>query len=89
MANVRIILHGKVAGDARVRAAVRTLRDDGHVVEVQVTWEPGDAARLTTTTEAVADAREGKVGCIVAGGGDGSVNEVFAAAYAGRLADRV
>ena len=65
---------------SRVRAAVRTLRDDGHVVEVRVTWEPGDAARLTT--EAVADARAGKVGCIVAGGGDGSVNEVFAAAYA-------
>ena len=65
------------------RAAVRTLRDDGHVVEVRVTWEPGDAARLTT--EAVADARAGKVGCIVAGGGDGSVNEVFAAAYAAGL----
>jgi lipid kinase YegS len=76
-------LHGKVAGDSRVRAAVRTLRDDGHVVEVRVTWKPGDAARLTT--EAVADARAGKVGCIVAGGGDGSVNEVFAAAYAAGL----
>ncbi len=83
MASVRIILHGKAAGDSRVRTAVHTLRADGHVVEVRVTWEPGDAARLTT--EAVADARAGKVGCIVAGGGDGSINEVFAAAYTAGL----
>jgi lipid kinase YegS len=48
-----------------------------------VTWESGDAARLTT--EAVADARRGQIDCIVAGGGDGTINEVFAAAYAARL----
>ena len=40
-----------------------------------VTWE-GDAARLAD--DAVADAGAGKVGCIVAGGGDGTINEVFA-----------
>jgi lipid kinase YegS len=77
---IRIILHGKAAGDARVRTAVDALRQDGSGVEVRVTWEPGDATRLTA--EAVADAGAGKVSGIVAGGGDGTISEVFAAAYA-------
>jgi diacylglycerol kinase family enzyme len=51
---MRIILHGKAAGDARVRTAVFALRQNGHPAEVRVTWEPGDAARLTA--DAVADA---------------------------------
>ena len=85
MANVRVILHGKAAGDARVRAAVHGLRRDGCRVEVRVTWESGDAARLTA--EAVAEARAGELDCIVAGGGDGTINEVFAAAYSAGLPD--
>jgi lipid kinase YegS len=85
VANIRIILHGKAAGDARVRTAVHALRQDGHVAEVRVTWEAGDAARLTA--EAVADAGGGKIDCIVAGGGDGTINEVFAAAFAAGLPD--
>ncbi len=52
-------------------------------MEVRVTWEPGDAQRLTA--EAVAEAGGGLVDCIVAGGGDGTINEVFATAYAGGL----
>ena len=80
MARIRIVLHGKAAGNAGVRAAVHTLRRDGHRVDVRVTWEAGDAARMTA--EAVADARAGKIDCIVAGGGDGTINEVFAAAHA-------
>ena len=83
MAKIRIILHGKAANDARLRTAVHALRKDGHGVEVRVTWEPGDAARLTA--EATAEANEGKIDCIVAGGGDGTINEVFAAAYAAGL----
>jgi hypothetical protein len=59
----RIILHGKAAGNASVRTAVRAVRQNSHPVEVRVTWEPGDAARLTA--EAVADAGAGKVTCIV------------------------
>jgi lipid kinase YegS len=82
---IRVVLHGKAAGDARVRNAVQALRKEGHGLEVRVTWEPGDAARLTT--EAVNDAVVGKVNCIVAGGGDGTINEVFAAAYAAGLPD--
>ncbi|HXX03754.1 MAG TPA: lipid kinase YegS [Xanthobacteraceae bacterium] len=83
MPRIRIILHGKAAGNTGLRSAVHTLRQAGHVVEVRVTWEPGDAQRLTT--EAVAAAGGGKIDCIVAGGGDGTINEVFAAAYAAGL----
>jgi lipid kinase YegS len=83
VANIRIILHGKAAGNAGVRAAVGKLRKDGHFAEVRVTWEPGDAARLTA--EAIADAAGGKIDCIVAGGGDGTINEVFGAAYTAGL----
>ena len=86
MAAIRIILHGKAAGDARVRTAVDAQRQKGHPTEVRVTWEPGDAVRLTT--EAVADAGAGKVNCIVAGGGDGTINEVFATAYGAGLPER-
>lgn len=83
MTPIRIILHGKAASDARLRTAVGALREDGQTVEVRVTWEPGDAARLTG--EAVVDAGRGKINCIVAGGGDGTINEVFAAAHAAGL----
>ena len=57
MAGIRLILHGKVAGDPEVREAVLCLRKEGHLVEVSVTREGGDAARLTG--EAVADAQGG------------------------------
>jgi diacylglycerol kinase family enzyme len=83
VASIRIILHGKATADARLRTAVHALRNDGQVVEVRVTWEPGDAARLTG--EAVAAAGRRKIDCIVAGGGDGTINEVFAAAYSAGL----
>jgi lipid kinase YegS len=83
MAILRVILHGKAANDIRLRAAVATLREDGHSIEVRVTWEAGDAAKLTA--EAVAEAGRGKLDCIVAAGGDGTINEVFAAAHSAGL----
>jgi lipid kinase YegS len=79
MAKLRIILHGKAGADTRVRSAVHTLRQGGHLVEIRVTWEPGDAARLTT--EAIAAAAASEIDCIIAGGGDGTINEVFATAH--------
>jgi len=79
VARIRIVLHAKAANDPRVRAAVSAVREDGHTVQVRVTWEAGDAVCLTT--EAVEEAQHGRIDRIVAGGGDGTVNEVFAAAY--------
>jgi lipid kinase YegS len=83
VAKIRIVLHGKAAADARVRSAVHTVRQGGHLVEIRVTWEPGDAARFTA--EAIAAAAAGEIDCVVAGGGDGTINEVFATAHASGL----
>ena len=81
MARVRIILHGKAAGNTGVRAAVHKLRQDGHSVEVRITWGTG-GCRPHMTEEAIAKTGGDKINCIVAGGGDGTINEVFGAASA-------
>jgi lipid kinase YegS len=78
-ARLRLILNGKQAGDPALREAVKGLRAEGAQVEVRVTWEDGDAARLTV--KAVEDARQGLLDRIIAGGGDGTINNVFAAAF--------
>lgn len=67
--SIRIILNGKKADFEPVRQAIFAARKKGRI-EVRVTWECGDSARLVN--EAVRE------GCdrIVAGGGDGSVNEI-------------
>ena len=77
---LRLILHGKAARESRVRDAVAAVRGDGHEVSVRVTFEGGDAGRMAA--EAVAEGKAGRIDAIVAGGGDGTVNEVFAAALA-------
>ncbi len=66
----RLILNGKKAGLQPVRDAVAAVRRSGHALEVRVTWEKGDVERLVA--EAAADGIER----IIAGGGDGSVNEM-------------
>ncbi len=68
--HIRLILHGKAAGRPEVRSAVEAVRADGHRVEVDVTWEAGDSERMAA--RAVAD----EVDSVVAGGGDGTLNEV-------------
>ena len=72
----RLILNGKKADRLDVRAAVATLRGAGHDLEVRVTWEQGDALRM------VAEAAADGVTRIIAGGGDGSVNEVATGLFA-------
>jgi lipid kinase YegS len=67
---VRILLHGKAASRPDIREAVKKARDSGNHIEVRVTWEAGDTQRLVR--EAVAEGIE----TVVAGGGDGTINEV-------------
>ena len=68
--HVGLILNGKAAADEALRATVNALRAEGMRVDVRVTWEHGDAARYVD--EAVATG----VDAVVAGGGDGTINEV-------------
>ncbi|ADZ72686.1 lipid kinase YegS [Polymorphum gilvum] len=69
---LRLILHGKAAARDEVRAAVEAVRGLGHAVSVRVTWEEGDTQRLAR--EALAD--DEAIDVLVAGGGDGTLNEV-------------
>lgn len=68
-----LIVNGKGAGDAQLREAVSRLREDGATLHVRVTWEKGDAARY------VDEACQLGVATVIAGGGDGTVNEVATA----------
>ena len=67
----RIILHGKQSANQELRDAVAVLREEGHEIEVRVTWEAGDSGLF-----AAAASKEG-VDTVIAGGGDGTVNEVL------------
>ncbi|SHH26100.1 lipid kinase YegS [Ferrimonas marina] len=68
MTTIRVLLNGKKAGLASVREGITAARRHG-AVEVRTSFEGGDVARQVR--EAVKD------GCtrLVAGGGDGTVNE--------------
>ena len=68
--SMRLIINGKSAGDPALRSAVRELRKAGHPLDVRVTWEGGDAARYA------AEATQEGIDVVIAGGGDGTVNEV-------------
>ena len=67
---MRLVVNGKAIADPKLRPAVAQIREQGHRVEVRVTWESGDAARYAA--EAAAEG----VDVVVAAGGDGTINEV-------------
>jgi len=68
----RIVLHGKQAENEALRQAVDAVRDEGFEVDVRVTWEAVDALRLAEEAVRLGFER------VIAGGGDGTVNEVLA-----------
>jgi len=63
--HVQLIVHGKAAGRPELREAVAAVRDKGHKVIVQPTWEAGDATRFAQ--RAVLDGAD-----VVATGGFGT-----------------
>lgn len=68
-----LILNGKSADNQPLREAITLLRDEGIQIHVRVTWEKGDAQRY------VDEARRLGVETVIAGGGDGTINEVSTA----------
>lgn len=68
-----LILNGKSAGNEILREAIMLLREEGMTIHVRTTWEKDDAARY------VAEARQLGVATVIAGGGDGTINEVSTA----------
>lgn len=68
-----LILNGKSADNPVLRDAIGLLRDEGVEIHVRVTWEKGDAGRY------VEEARRLGVETVIAGGGDGTINEVSTA----------
>lgn len=68
-----LILNGKGAGSPEIRAAVEAARADGHDLRVRVTWEAGDAGRH------VQEAAAAGATTVIAGGGDGTINELVTA----------
>ena len=79
--DIRVILNGKKAALEPVRAAIYSARDTSRV-DVRVTWEAGDVRRM------VREACTEGCGRLVAGGGDGTVNEVVDAILNLPAADR-
>lgn len=71
-----LILNGKGTDNDLLRQAVTLLREEGVTIHVRVTWEKGDAARY------IKEACELGVETVIAGGGDGTINEVATALIA-------
>ena len=70
MTTATLIINGKKAGQPDIRQAVYELRERGHDLQVRVTWEYGDGLRYVQEASALGIDR------VIAGGGDGTVNEI-------------
>lgn len=77
-----LILNGKSAGNELLREAITELRDNGVIIHVRVTWEKGDAARY------IEEACQLGVETVIAGGGDGTINEIATALIGRDAAER-
>ena len=80
MTRLCIVVHASDADDPRLHEALRGARQQGHSIDLRIAAKPGDTAGLVGA--AVAEARRDAFDCLVAAGGDGTVNQVFAAARA-------
>lgn len=68
-----LILNGKGAGNDDLREAISTLREEGFDIAVRVTFEKGDGDRYVKEAIAL------QAATVVAGGGDGTINEIATA----------
>lgn len=67
--SLHLILNNQAACDLVLREMIQAARARGHRIEVRVVWEPGDAERFASEAADEFD-------CVVAAGGDGTINEV-------------
>ncbi|KAK9822314.1 hypothetical protein WJX74_006531 [Apatococcus lobatus] len=72
-----LVLNGKKIGDEALREAIKRVRQEGHRIEIRVTYEAEDSDRYVL--EAL---RQKGVDTIIAAGGDGMVNQIAAALLA-------
>eukprot|EP00882_Tetradesmus_deserticola_P028680 GHRQ01031952.1.p1 GENE.GHRQ01031952.1~~GHRQ01031952.1.p1 ORF type:complete len:259 (+),score=93.48 GHRQ01031952.1:428-1204(+) len=77
-----IILHGKRVDDELVRGAILRLKAEGHQISVRVTFDRGDVDAFVAEAIRLKESGTSNFDTIVAGGGDGTFNEVVCAMMA-------
>eukprot|EP00879_Flechtneria_rotunda_P001176 GHRR01001323.1.p1 GENE.GHRR01001323.1~~GHRR01001323.1.p1 ORF type:complete len:469 (+),score=158.99 GHRR01001323.1:253-1659(+) len=72
-----LVLHGKRIDDEMIREAIQQLKSEGHEIVVRVTWDSGDVDQFVKEAVELWDSQ--RYDTLVAGGGDGTLNELVAA----------
>ena len=75
----RIILNARAVSREDIRKSIERMRRRGYDVSVRIPWDADDVVRYVS--EAADDARKGNVRTLISGGGDGTLNEIVAAAF--------